>query len=60
MKIDPSIIHDAVNKWVEGKPQPADKVGEERYPFLGLRGRDDLPYGRKPMRDVLGQVSDLP
>ena len=45
---------------MEGESQPADEVREEYYPFLGFWGRDDLPFGRKSMRDVYGQVSGLP
>ena len=43
-----------------GGSQAADEMGEEYHPLLGLRGRDDLPLGRKPMSDVFGQVSGLP
>ena len=45
---------------MEGESQLAYEVGEKHYPFLGLRGGDDLPLGRKPMSYVFGQVSGLP
>ena len=45
---------------MEGESQPADKMREEYYAFLGFRGRDDLHFGRKPMRVICGQVSGLP
>ena len=60
MKIDPVIIHDAANKWVKGKPKPADKVREEHDPLMGLRGRDNLSRRRKTMANFLGQVPGLP
>ena len=45
---------------MEGESQPADEVREEYYPLPGFRGRDDLPFGRKPMRDLCGHVSGHP
>ena len=45
---------------MEGESQPADEVCEKHLPFLGLRGGDDLSFGRKSMSDVLGQVPGLP
>ena len=45
---------------MEWKSQLADEVGDEHYPLMGLRGRDDLSLGRKPMGDFLGQISGLP
>ena len=44
---------------MEGESQSANKVRKKHYPFLGFRGRDDLPFGRKPMHDDRGQVSGL-
>ena len=29
MKINPIVIHDSTYKWVEGKPEPTDKMGKE-------------------------------
>ena len=43
-----------------GGSQAADEMGEEYHPLLGLRGRDDLSLGRKPVGDLLGQISGLP
>ena len=42
MEIYPVVVHKAANKWVEGKPQPADEVREEYNPLVGFRSRDDL------------------
>ena len=60
MKIDPVIIHDAVNEWLEGKPQPADKMREEYNPLVGFRSRDDLSRRRKTVADFLGQIPGFP
>ena len=60
MEVQPVVEHKSVDEWVEGESQPADEMREEYYSFLGFRGRDDLPFGRKPMHDVPGQVSSLP
>ena len=60
MKINPVIIHDAANKWVEGKPQPADEVREEYNPLAGFRNRDDLSRCWKMVADLLGQIPGLP
>ena len=37
-----------------------DEVGDEHHPLMGLRSGDDLPLGRKPVGDFLGQVPRLP
>ena len=42
MKINPVVIHDPTDKWVEGKPEPADKMGKEHNSLVGLWYRDDL------------------
>ena len=60
MKIDPIVIHDATNEWVEGKPQPTDKMREENNPLVGFRSRDDLSCRREMVADFLGQVPGLP
>ena len=46
------IEHEAADEWMEGKPQSADEVGEENHPFVRFRGRDDLPRGWQPVRDI--------
>ena len=60
MEIYPVIVQTAVNKWVEGKPQPADEVGEEYNPLVGFRSRDNLSRRRKTVTDFLGQIPGLP
>ena len=37
-----------------GETQSADEVGEENHPFVRFRGRDDLPCGWQPVRDIRG------
>ena len=59
MEIYPVIVHKAANKWVEGKPQPADEVGEEYKPLVGLWSRDDMSRLWETVCDLLGQVSGL-
>ena len=60
MKIDPVIIHDDANEWVEGKPQPVDKMREEYNPLVGFRSGDDLSHRRKTVANFLGQIPSLP
>ena len=60
MEIYTVIIHDAANKWVKGKPDPADKMREKHDPLMGPGGGDALPLVWKPVRDVVRQVSGLP
>ena len=60
MEINPVGVHDAANKWVKGKPDPADKMREEYNPLVGLRSGDDLSRRRKMVADFLGQVPGLP
>ena len=54
MEIQPIVEHESADEWVERKSQPADEVGDEHHPLMGLRGGDDLPLGRKPVGDFLG------
>ena len=60
MKIDPVVIPDAVNKWVEGKPYPADKMREEYNPLLGFQSGNDLSRRWETMAVFLGQIPGLP
>ena len=60
VEVQPVVEHDSADKRVERKSQPADKVGDEHHPLMGLRSGDDLPLGRKPVGDFLGQVPRLP
>ena len=59
MKIEPIVIHKAANEWMEGKPQPADKMREEYNPLVGFRSRDNLSRRRKVVADLLGQIPIL-
>ena len=54
MKVQPILEHEAIDEWMEGKPQSPDEVGEENHPFVRFRGRDDLPRGWQPVRDIRG------
>ena len=44
---------------MEWKSQPADGVGNEHYPLMGLRGRDDMSLGREPVGDLLSGLLEL-
>jgi len=44
---------------VEGKPEPADEMGEENDSLMRLRSRDDLSRRWKTVADFLGQISGL-
>ena len=35
-------------------------MGNKHDALIGLRCRDDLPWSRKPVLDVGGQIFDLP
>ena len=59
MKINPIIIHDAANKWVKGKPEPADEMRKKHYPLVRLQIRDDLSSRQKTVADFLGQLPGL-
>ena len=37
-----------------------EEVRNKYDALIGLGGRDDLPWSRKPVLDVGGQISDLP
>ena len=60
MKIDPVVVHDAANKRVEGKPEPADEMGEENNSLMGLWSRDNMSRCWKTVADFLGQISGSP
>ena len=60
MEINPVVIHDAANKRVEGKHEPADEMGEENNSLVGLRSRDNLSRRWKMVADFLGQISGRP
>ena len=60
VEVQPVVEHEPVNKWVEGKSQPADEMGKEYNPFVGFGGRDNLPRVWEPVCDICGQVSGFP
>ena len=60
MKIQPIVEHEPPHKGVKGEAQAAEEVRDKHDTLIGLRCRDDLPWSRKPVLDVNGQISDLP
>ena len=60
MKIQPIIEHEPPHKGIEGEAQAMEEVSNKHDALIGLWCRDDLPWSRKPVLDVSGQVSDLP
>ena len=60
MKINPIVIHDSTDKWVEGKPEPADEVGKEHDSLVRLRSGDDLSRWWETVADLLGQIPVFP
>ena len=47
VEVQAVVEHDPTDKWVEGKSQSADEVGEKHNPLVGFRSRDDLPFARE-------------
>ena len=37
MEVQPVVVHQSADEWVEGESQSMDKVREEYYPLLGFR-----------------------
>ena len=60
MKIQPIVEHEPPHKGVEGEAQAVEEVWDKNGALIGLRCGDDLPWSRKHVLDVGGQVSDLP
>ena len=60
MKIQPVVEHEPPHKGIEGEAQAAEEVRNKHDALVGLRRRDNLPWSRKPVSNVGGQVSDLP
>ena len=60
MKIQPIIEHEPPHKGGEGEAQSSEEVWDKHNALVGLRRRDNLPWSRKPVLNVGGQVSDLP
>ena len=60
MKIQPIVEHEPPHKGIEGEAQATEKVRDKNDALIRLRCGDDLPWCRKPVLDVDGQVSDLP
>ena len=46
VEAQPVVEYQSADERVEGESQSVNEVGEKHHPFLGLRGRDDLPLGR--------------
>ena len=55
MKIQPIVEHEPPHKGVEGEAQAVEEVRDKHN-----RCRDNLPWSRKPVLDIGGQLSDLP
>ena len=60
MKIQPIVEHEPPHEGVEGEAQASEEVRDKHNALIGLRCRDNLPWSRKPVLDIYGQVSDLP
>ena len=60
MKINPMVIHESVNEWVKGKPEPVDKMGKEHDSLVRLQSRDNLSRRWKTVANLLGQIPDFP
>ena len=60
MKIQPVVEHEPPHEGIEGETQTVEEVWDKNDTLIGLRRRDDLPWSRKPVLDICGQVSDLP
>ena len=60
MKIQPIVEHEPPHEGVEGEAQASEEVGNEHNTLIGLWRGDNLPWSRKPVLDIGGQVSDLP
>ena len=60
MKIQPIVEHEPPHKGVEGEAQATEEVRAKHNALMGLRCRDNLPWSRKPVLDIGGQVCDLP
>ena len=60
MKVNPIVIHDSSNKWVKGKPKPADKMGKEHNSLMRFRSGDNLSRQWETVADLLGQIPGSP
>ena len=60
MEIQAIVEHEPPDEWVERKAQSMEEVGKEHYPLMGPWGGEELRLFRKPVRDVIGQLSGLP
>ena len=60
MKIQAIVEHEPPHKGVEGEAQAAEEVRDKHNALIGLQPMDYLPWSRKPVLDINGQVSDLP
>lgn len=57
MKINPILIHNSTDKWVEGKPEPADKMGKEHDSLVRLRVGTTCPAGGRRWPIFLARYS---
>ena len=60
MTIQPVVEHEPPHKGVEGEAQASEEVRDKPDALIGLRRGDNLPWSRKHVLDIGGQVSDLP
>ena len=54
MEVLPIVKHQSTDKWMKRESQPMDEVCEKHNPLMGLGGRDDLPFCRKSVSNLLG------
>ena len=60
VEVQAVVEHEPPDEWVKWKTQSAEEVGKKYYPLMGPWGGEGLPLLRKPVRDVIGQVSGSP
>ena len=56
MEVQSIVKHQSTNKWVEGKPEPADKMWKEHDSLLRLRSMDNLSRRWETVANLLGQI----
>ena len=60
MKIQPIVEHEPPHKGVDSEAQASEEVRNKYNALVGFGSGDDLPWSRKPVLDVGGQISGLP
>ena len=60
MEVQPIVKHQSADKRVERESQPMDEVCEKHNPLMGLGGRDNLPFCRESVSNLLGYIASLP